>query len=52
MRIVICLSCGLIYLKGKDLGVTLLFQCVGYRVLLRSRQHHELRSVDALLQTG
>lgn len=30
------LSCALIYPKGKDLGIILLLQRAGYRVLLRS----------------
>lgn len=52
IRTVAHFSSALIYPKGKDMGTILLFQWVGYRVLLRRSQSHELGSMDGLSQTG
>lgn len=45
-------SRALVYPKGKDLGIILLFQWVGYRVLLRRSQSQELRSMSGFSQAG
>lgn len=43
-------SSALFHPKGKDLGIILRFQWVGYRVLLKRSQSQELKSMDDLSQ--